>query len=171
MDPRDRIDEIRSQWQRERPDLDTAPMALIGRLHRLAARLTVELETVYRQYGLSEGEFDLLATLRREGAQAAVTPTELAERTMVTTGAITKRLDRLQAAGWVRRLPRGDDARGRLVVLTAAGHDLIDEAFAAHMANEKRLVSALAPADHGTLEGLLRSWSAGLNASHLVEPN
>ncbi|MHA3701055.1 MarR family winged helix-turn-helix transcriptional regulator [Jatrophihabitans sp. YIM 134969] len=167
MPTRDRVDEIRAQWRRERPDLDTSPMALIGRLHRLAARLTTELTAVYQQYGLSEGEFDLLATLRREGAPASVTPTELAARTMVTTGAVTKRLDRLEAAGWVQRLPRDEDGRGRVVVLTKAGRDLVDEAFTAHMANEKRLTSVLTSRERTALERLLRSWGEGLDGGTL----
>ena len=96
-----------AQWHRERPDLDVSPQGVIGRLHRLAARLTEELVAVYAEFGLGEGEFDVLATLRRSGAPYELTPGELAAGTMVTSGAVTKRVDRL-----VERGP-GDPAGGR----------------------------------------------------------
>ncbi|WP_073391961.1 MarR family winged helix-turn-helix transcriptional regulator [Jatrophihabitans endophyticus] len=170
MTSTDRVDEIRAQWRRERPDLDTAPMAVVARLHRLAGRLTAELVAGYRQFGLGEGEFDILATLRREGHGAGVSPIDLAERTMVTTGAVTKRLDRLEQAGWVRRTPHRDDGRGRLVVeLTETGRALIDEAYTAHMANEKRLVAGLRREDRRALERLLRTWADALDASERGE--
>lgn len=140
-------------------------MAVIGRLHRLAARLTAELTPVFRDFGLGEGEFDILATLRREGDGAELTPTDLADRTMVTTGAITKRLDRLESAGWVQRVPHPSDGRGRIVVLTDDGHAMIDEAFEMHMANERRLVKPLTRDERRQLETLLRTWAAGLDAS------
>src|SRR3954452_24666077 len=90
-----RVAETQAAWARERPDLDVSPQGVIGRLHRLAAHLTAELEVVYRRHGLSEGEFDVLATLRRSGAPYELAPGELAAQTMVTTGGLTKLIDRL----------------------------------------------------------------------------
>jgi len=148
------------QWLAERPDLDTTPMLVIARLHRLAGHLTDELVAVYAQYGLGEGEFDVLATLRRSGAPYELAPGELARHTMVTTGAVSKRIDRLEAAGLVSRRSSTEDGRGRFVALTAAGKDLIDEAFAAHMRNEARLLSVLEPWQRRTLEQLLTTWLA-----------
>jgi DNA-binding MarR family transcriptional regulator len=148
------------QWLAERPDLDTTPMLVIARLHRLAGHLTDELVTVYARYGLGEGEFDVLATLRRSGAPYELAPGELARHTMVTTGAVSKRIDRLEAAGLVSRRSSTEDGRGRFVALTDAGKDLIDEAFAAHMRNEARLLSALEPWQRRTLEQLLTAWLA-----------
>lgn len=154
----DRVARAQQQWMRERPDLDSTPMLVIARLHRLAAHLTAELLPVYAQFGLGEGEFDVLATLRRTGEPYELAPGELARFTMVTTGAISKRLDRLEAAGLVSRRPSEADGRGRYVALTTAGRELIDEAYTAHLRNEARLVGALSPADRATLEGLLSQW-------------
>lgn len=154
----DRVARAQQQWTRERPDLDSTPMLVIARLHRLAAHLTAELLPVYAQFGLGEGEFDVLATLRRTGEPYELAPGELARFTMVTTGAISKRLDRLEAAGLVSRRPSEADGRGRYVALTTAGRELIDEAYTAHLRNEARLVGALSPADRATLEGLLSQW-------------
>jgi DNA-binding MarR family transcriptional regulator len=103
----DQVDRIQAQWARERPDLDVGPQGVIGRLHRLANHLTAQLCVVYERFGLSEGEFDVLATLRRAGEPYELAPGALAEHTMVTTGAMTKRLDRLERNGLVTRRRRG----------------------------------------------------------------
>ncbi|GAB2934545.1 MarR family winged helix-turn-helix transcriptional regulator [Streptomyces heilongjiangensis] len=158
--PPDHIARIQAAWRRERPDLDVSPQGVIGRLHRLAALLTEELCTVYRRYGLSEGEFDVLAALRRAGAPFERAPGELAAHTMVTTGAMTKRLHRLEGAGLITRRRAADDGRGRVVALTPAGRELIDRAFTDHMRNEHRLLSALPPAETAALENLLTGWLA-----------
>ena len=167
-DPGDRVARIQAEWRRERPEIDVSPQGVIGRLHRLAGALTTELVAVYTQHGLGEGEFDVLATLRRSGAPFERAPGELAEHTMVTTGAMSKRIDRLEAAGLVTRRPAdravdgagGADGRRRLVALTPAGLRLIDAAFADHMANEQRLVAELDPADRIELERILTRWLA-----------
>jgi DNA-binding MarR family transcriptional regulator len=158
----DRVAAIQAQWRRERPDLDVAPQGVIGRLHRLADHLRDELVAVYREYGLGEGEFDVLATLRRAGAPYELAPGVLARHTMVTTGAMTKRIDRLETAGLVVRGPSDADGRGRVVRLTRAGMELIDEAFTAHIRNEARLVAALSPDDRAGLERLLTTWLAAI---------
>jgi DNA-binding MarR family transcriptional regulator len=155
----DRVARIQAEWARERPDVDTGPQGVIGRLHRIANHLTGELSRLYAEYGLSEGEFDVLAALRRAGAPYERAPGEIALHTMVTTGAVTKRVDRLEQAGLVRRRRSDADGRGRVVRLTPAGRRLIDEAFAAHMANEQRLLNeALTPAQAEQLERLLAAW-------------
>lgn len=159
----DRVDDIQAQWARERPEIDVTPLALVARLHRLSARLTDELTTVYRRFGLSEGEFDILATLRRSGGSFEVAAGELATQTMVTTGAVSKRVDRLEKAGLVQRRHSADDARGRLVRLTIAGRELIDEAFSAHMVNEARLIRGLSGEQRREMEGLLRRWADSLD--------
>lgn len=154
----DRVSEIQAEWRRERPDVDVAPQGVIGRVHRLAAHLTAELVDVYSRFGLGEGEFDVLATLRRSGDPFELAPSELAGHTMVTTGAMTKRLDRLESAGLVVRRAAGGDGRRRVVALTPSGITLIDEAFAAHMANEARLLAGLAADDRAALERILSHW-------------
>lgn len=156
----DHVARIQIEWARERPDVDVSPQGVIGRLHRLGSHLTEELCVAYRRHGLSEGEFDVLATLRRAGAPFERAPGELARFTMVTTGAMTKRIDRLQEGGLVTRRPATDDGRGRVVALTEAGRALIDRAFTDHMRNERRLVDVLPADERAQLERLLTSWLA-----------
>ncbi|SEE70675.1 DNA-binding transcriptional regulator, MarR family [Streptomyces sp. 3213] len=158
--PPDRVARIQADWRRERPDLDVTPQGVIGRLHRLAGHLTEELSLVYGRYGLSEGEFDVLCALRRAGEPFERAPGELAAHTMVTTGAMTKRIDRLERAGLVTRRRSADDQRGRIVALTHPGRELIDRAFTDHMRNEHRLLGLLTPGEAEELEGLLAAWLA-----------
>lgn len=158
----DRLDLVQAAWRRERPDLDPSPQGVIGRLHRVAGHLTEELVAVYREHGLSEGDFDVLATLRRAGAPFERTAGDLAAHTLVTSGGMTKRIDRLESAGLVRRRVSDEDARGRVVALTDAGRDVIDAAFTDHLANEHRLLGALDPADVAVLQEVLTRWLARL---------
>ena len=143
------------QWRAERPELDTSPILVIGRIHRIAAALTPELVTVYSRHGLGEGEFDVLATLRRQGAPHALSPGELGERTMVSSGAVTKRVDRLQARGLVERRPSASDLRSTRVVLTRKGRRVIDAAMDEHVVNEARLLAGLDPDERAALGDLL----------------
>lgn len=158
--PLDHVARIQAEWSRERPDLDVSPQGVIGRLHRLGGLLTEELCVVYRRFGLSEGEFDVLAALRRAGEPFERAPGELAVHTMVTTGAMTKRIDRLERDGLVTRRRAAGDGRGRVVALTQAGRELIDQAFTEHMRNERRLLDALTRDEAAALEPLLTAWLA-----------
>lgn len=158
----DHVDRVQAQWRAERPEIDTSPMGVIARLHRIADALRGELLTLYREHGLGEGEFDILATLRRSGAPFELTPSELAQQTMVTTGAVSKRLDRLETTGFVTRRENLEDARGRVVALTPQGRDTIDRAYEAHMRNEARLLDHFSAAEREQLRGLLRSWALKL---------
>ncbi|MEU5694104.1 MarR family transcriptional regulator [Actinosynnema sp. NPDC020468] len=166
--PKDRVARIQAEWARERPDVDVSPQGVIGRLHRLAGLLTEELRVVFRRHGLGEGEFDVLAALRRAGEPFERAPGELALHTMVTTGAITKRIDRLERDGLVTRRAAEGDARRRVVALTDAGRDVFDQAFGEHMANERRLLAALSPADARALESILTGWLAHFEAPRVV---
>lgn len=158
---RDRVDGIQAEWRRERPDIDVAPQGVIGRLHRLAQSLTLELVKVYEAHGLAEIDFDILCTLRRAGSPFARRPAELARSTMITTGGISKRLDRLEAQGLIERTkPSGGDGRATRVQLTAEGRRRIDAAFTDHMANERRLLDQIPAADQAELESILRAWLA-----------
>lgn len=156
--PPDRVAEIQREWRRERPDLDPSPQGVIGRLHRIALELTERLVAVYGRFGLSEGEFDVLATLRRAGAPFERPAGELADHTLVTTGGLTKRVDRLAARGLVERRVEASDARKRLVRLTPEGRELIDRAIAAHLDNERSLLDDLGAADTAALEPILTRW-------------
>jgi DNA-binding MarR family transcriptional regulator len=160
----DRVAEIQREWRRERPDLDPSPQGVIGRLHRVALELTERLVAVYGQFGLSEGEFDVLATLRRAGEPYERAAGELADHTLVTTGGLTKRVDRLAARGLVERRVEASDARKRLVRLTPEGRDLIDRAIAAHLANEHRILDELGRTDAAALEPILTRWLRVLDA-------
>lgn len=158
---RDAVDRITAQWRRERPDLDSTPMEVIGRISRASALLQRELERVFAQHGLAGGDFDVLATLRRSGRP--VTPGDLSRSTMVTTGGMTKLLDRLEARGLIRREADPRDRRGRLVVLTDDGRALVDRAVEAHLENEQRLLADLSGPKREQLASLLRQLLLALD--------
>jgi len=161
-DQPDHVARIQAAWAQERPDVDVRPQGVIGRLHRVAGLLTEQLCLVYHRYGLSEGEFDVLAALRRAGEPYERAPGELAAHTMVTTGAMTKRIDRLERSGLVTRRRSADDGRGRVVALTRAGRELFDRAFTDHMVGERRLLDTLSPQEAEQLEALLTAWLSRL---------
>ncbi len=154
----DHVDRVLAQWRTERQDLDVAPMGMIGRLKRLHDRLLRELDKVYSAHGLNPASFDVLATLRRAGAPYALSPSELIEWTMVTSGTMTNRLDRLEAAGLIERRRNPDDGRGSVVALTDKGFRLIDTVVTEHVANQKRLVSGLTQETRQQLDRGLREW-------------
>ena len=158
----DHAQHVVDQWASERPELDASPILVIGRIHRLAIALDIELLRVYSAHGLGDGDFDVLATLRRGGAPYALTPSQLMERTMVTSGAVTKRVDRLEALGLVERRASTDDGRSRIVVLTRSGRRLIDRAMPEHLANEARLLAGLTADERTQLAGLLGRLSEQL---------
>jgi DNA-binding MarR family transcriptional regulator len=158
----DHAQRVVDQWASERPDLDASPVLVIGRLHRVGLALTAELVKVYDDFGLGEGDFDVLATLRRSGEPYELTPTDLMEQTMVTSGAVTKRLDRLERAGLVERRVSTDDRRSRIVALTSRGRELMDRAAEAHFANEARLLEPLTSRERATLAGLLAKLGSSL---------
>lgn len=159
-DPTDAVDRITAQWRRERPDLDCTPMEVIGRITRVSALIQRELERVFALHGLTGGDFDVLATLRR--SEGPLTPGELSHSTMVTTGGMTKRLDRLEALDLIRRQPDPNDRRGRLIALTDEGRALIDRAVEAHLQNEERLLADLPAAKRDQLVALLRELLTAL---------
>ncbi|MER8820341.1 MarR family transcriptional regulator [Mesorhizobium sp. M0991] len=160
----DRAAKAIEQWKKERPDLDVSPMAVLGRLNEAASLISRErLAPLFASYGLQSGEFDVLATLRRSGPPYALTPTALYEATMVTSGAMTNRLDRLEKSGLIKRGPHPDDRRGIVVQLTGKGLALIDEAVAAHVANEHQILSGLARPEQTMLARLLEKLIASLS--------
>jgi DNA-binding MarR family transcriptional regulator len=159
---KDGVDLILEQWERERPDLDHSPIGVIGRVSRLARELEARLEPVYREHGLEPGWHDVLAPLRRAGPPYRLRPSEFSGSLMLTSSGTTKRLDRLEQAGLIKRDPDPTDRRGVLITLTPAGVELIDGLTAAHMANEARLLSPLSEAERDRLAGLLRKLQLGL---------
>jgi DNA-binding MarR family transcriptional regulator len=170
MTDTDGVDAILEQWHRERPDLDTSPIAVIGRISRLSREIERRLEPVYAASGLEPGWYDVLATLRRAGPPYRLRPTDFAATLMLTTSGTTKRLDRLEAAGYVTREPDPADRRGVLIALTPQGRSLVDTAAAKHLANEQRLLSGMTGAEQRQLAGLLRKLSITLPPQEKDEP-
>ncbi|GAA3048772.1 MarR family transcriptional regulator [Kitasatospora albolonga] len=159
----DHVDQVLAQWAAQRPDLDVSPMAVIGRLKQLTARVEGELKRTFAAHGLDTPSFDVLATLRRNGPEHPLTPAELMRSMMVTSGAVTQRLDRLQERGLIRRTPSPTDGRVVLVALTEAGLTLVDETLPDHLATEQRLLAPLPTADRDQLATLLRTLLEGLD--------
>lgn len=159
---KDGVDAILEQWARERPDLDVSPMGIIGRISRLERKLDPALSSVFRQFGLERWSFDVLATLRRSGHPYELTPTQLFNRLMLTSGAITYRIDEMLKAGLVQRTPDPADRRGVRIRLTRLGLRRIDEAVAAHVENERWLLQHLPSRQRALLASLLRRLLLGL---------
>ncbi|WVT73459.1 MarR family transcriptional regulator [Sinorhizobium chiapasense] len=156
----DRVDRILAQWHRERPDLDVSAMGLLGRLSRLSTHIDREIEKTFAERGLSASSFDVLATLRRSGPPYRLSPGELLDTTMVSSGTMTNRIDQLEKAGLVERIANPEDRRSVIITLTEEGLRRVDEAATAHVANQHRVVSELSPEERATLDRLLRKYLA-----------
>lgn len=152
----DHVDEILEQWNRERPNIDVSAMAIIGRLTRLEKLIRPRLNEEFARHDLESWEFDVLATLVRNGEPHQLTPGELLKSMMITSGAMTNRLDRLESRGFVKRIKSPTDGRQVLVTLTSKGLEKADLALAGHAANELALVAKLEPTQRSQLVELLR---------------
>ena len=161
-EPMDHVDHILAQWRSERPDLDVAPMGLLGRLHRLSTHLGREVEAVLLKHGLSSSAFDVLATLRRAGSPYRLSPGDLLAMTMVSSGTMTNRIDQLEKAGLVERINNPEDRRSVLIALTDKGFAVVDEAVTAHVANQHRLIAAVSEDDRREFNRLLKVFLADL---------
>lgn len=159
MEP-DTVDRLLAQWLRVRPDLEPTPMRTSGRLLRVAKILEQRTESVLRPFGLSLWQFDVLATLRREDRD--LSPGELLAATLLTSGAMTHRLDRLEGAGLVERRANPEDRRGVRVRLTRAGRELVDRAVAARFEEASRIESLLEEEEAASLARLLARIERGL---------
>lgn len=156
----DAVDKILAQWNRERPDLDVGPMGLLGRLGRLRSHVARETDAEFAKYGLNSSSFDVLATLRRSGAPYRLSPSELMETMMITSGTMTNRIDQLEKAGLVERLDNPDDRRGVIIGLTEEGLKRVEAAVTDHVANQHRLLESLETKDRQALDALLRKLLA-----------
>lgn len=168
----DAVDAIVAQWARERPELDTAPMAIFGRVFRIGRVAGDAATAAYARHGITRGDFDVLASLRRAGEPFALSPTQLTATLMLTSGGVTGRVDRLEAAGLVRRSPDPDDRRALVVSLTPEGRRLVDEAVTAGLEAQHALVAGLPPERRALLADLLRDLLASSEAglSRLPRP-
>lgn len=153
----DEVDRLVEAWRTERPDLDVRPLQVLSRVSRLARHLDRARRAVFVAHDLESWEFDVLTALRRAGAPYELSPGRLLRATLVTSGTMTNRIDRLAAAGLVERHPDPQDKRGVLVRLTGAGLTRVDAAFADLLAREETILAGLTPAQHDALAGLLRT--------------
>jgi DNA-binding MarR family transcriptional regulator len=154
---RDLVDRILRQWRRELPDLDTSPMSVIARISRLSRILERRIALVLAEYDLNESQFGVLAALRRAGSPYCLSPTALYSSLLISSGAMTNRLDRLTDAGLVRRIPDPNDRRSTLVQLTPKGLRVIEEAVSAHSENEQKLLAPLGRSERKALSEHLRT--------------
>jgi len=161
---RDEVDDLVAAWQAERPDLDVQPLQVLSRVSRLARHLDRARRSAFAGHGLEPWEFDVLAALRREGPPYELSPGALLRTTLVTSGTMTNRVDRLEQAGLVRRRPDPHDKRGILVTLTEAGQTRVDAALASLLEAEQALLAGLPEGSRRTLAGLLRVLLAPLDA-------
>ncbi|SEG99840.1 DNA-binding transcriptional regulator, MarR family [Nonomuraea solani] len=152
----DHVDLVLRQWGAQRPDLDVSPMGVLGRLSRLQQVVSAEQRRTFAAHGLDTASFDVLATLRRSDPPHRLTPNELMRASMVTSGAVTQRLDRLESRGLVVRTPSESDGRGVHVTLTEEGRALIDRVLPDHLDTEQRLLAALPEEERQALAGTLR---------------
>ena len=161
MENEDRINVLIEQWKRIRPELDPVPMRTSGRLLRLAKLVERRTEAVLRPFGISLWHFDMLATLRRSNCD--MSPGELLEATMLTSGAMTNRLDRLEGIGLIARRPDPNDRRGVRVHLTSKGQELVDRAIEARFAEAARIEALLEADEAATLSDLLCKLERGVD--------
>jgi DNA-binding MarR family transcriptional regulator len=152
----DEIDRIVAEWNRERPDLDVSPTHTLQRITRVSILQGVAFARVFAPHGISFGEYLVLAALYRAGPPYRMSPTRLFNAVILSSGAMTNRIDRLEADGLVERGPDPNDRRGRLVALTDRGRELVEASVTDHLENEERLLGALDAGEREQLAALLR---------------
>ncbi|MGL5858120.1 MAG: MarR family winged helix-turn-helix transcriptional regulator [Angustibacter sp.] len=160
----DEVDRIIEAWRRERPDLDVEPLAVLSRVSRLARHLDLARRAAFTDHGLEGWEFDVLSALRRAGRPYQLSPGQLVTQTLVTSGTMTNRVDRLAARQLVERSPDPRDRRGVLVRLTPRGRRTVDAAFGGLLDRERSLLRDLDTADYRRLADLLRRLVAPFDA-------
>ena len=160
----DEVDRLVGAWARERPDLDVRPLEVLSRVTRLARHLDRARRTSFAAHDLDLWEFDVLAALRRAGRPYVLSPGQLVDQTMVTSGTMTNRVDRLETRGLVQRLPDPADRRGVHVRLTPRGKERVDSALADLLHRERDLLRGLSRNDQDALSTLLRKLVAPFEA-------
>lgn len=152
----DYVDRLRAEWRDQLPDLDTTPVAVVNRVQRLAGVFSRELSAFFAEHGLSDGGFAVLSALRRAGPPFRRSPGDLHRSLLLSSAAMTNRLDRLETSGLVRRISDPDDRRALLVELTEEGRARVEDVARRHVANEARLLEPLTAAERDRLAELLR---------------
>ena len=154
----DAIDRVVEQWAKEKPELETEPMAMMGRIMRIAKYMETRVAELHKKYDMKLGEFDVLATLRRSGKPYKLTPSELIGSMMLTSGAMTNRLDKLEAKGLISREHSKEDRRSVSVQLTKDGLILIDQMMIEHVEMQKKLVKSMSASQKKNTNQLLKTW-------------
>jgi DNA-binding MarR family transcriptional regulator len=165
--PDDEVGRIVAAWNRELPDLDVSPLEVFSRVTRLAKHLDLARRTIFASYELESWEFDVLSALRRQGPPYRASPGVLVTETLVTSGTMTNRIDRLEGRSLVRRLPSPDDRRGVLVELTEEGRSRVEDALVALLDAERALVVGLPDAQVRSLASLLQQVLAPFDATRV----
>lgn len=158
----DQIDRIIAEWQHSQPSLDTTPLAVLGRIARLMGYFEQVRDAVLAQHQLKYGEFDVLLTLRRQGEPYTLSPSQLSQSLLLTSGGISKRIDKLENAGLVERLPDDADRRGVMIRLSASGLAKVDQALTPHTNAQLDLLAHLPASDQQALAALLQRWLTAL---------
>jgi DNA-binding MarR family transcriptional regulator len=166
--PSDEVDELVAAWQRQRPELDVSPLQVLSRISRLAKHLDIARRGAFSDHGLESWEFDVLSALRRQGAPFQLTPGALLRATLVTSGTMTNRIDRLTEAGLVRREPDPRDRRGVLVTLTQDGRERVDAALTDLVSREQQFLASLGESERKQLADLLRTMLVPFDAQNGV---
>lgn len=156
------VSRVIAQWEQADPSVDVSPIGVIGRVHSIADWLTEQRVSLYAKYSLGAGEFDVLAALLRAGEPYEMSPSALADWTLVSSGAVTKRVDRCLEQGWVTRRSGQGDGRSRVIALTPEGKALIDVVWSASNSRIHELVSGLDREERDQLAALLDKWSRSL---------
>lgn len=161
----DEVDELVAAWRVQRPDLDVEPLQVLSRVSRLARHLDIARRGAFASHGLEAWEFDVLSALRRAGPPFQLTPGALLRATLVTSGTMTNRIDRLAARGLVRREPDPRDRRGVLVTLTVRGQEVVDAALTDLLGREQALLAGLSDDQRIQLADMLRTLLAPFDAN------
>ena len=159
----DVIDQLLAAWRETRPDLDPAALGVVGRVIVLAQHLEESVERALAKHNLTLGQFDILATLRRNGTRGGLTPSQLLESVLLSSGGMTARLDKLEAAGLIIRTPDAEDRRMVVIELTPKGKRVIDAATITRFAEATGSLPPLDAQEMQMLAGLLRRWLSSLN--------
>jgi len=160
----DEVDRLVAAWRRERPDLDVSPMEVLSRVSRLATHLDRARKQAFAEHGLEPSEFDVLSALRRAGEPYRLSPGQLVQETLVTSGTMTHRVDRLVSKDLVDRTPDPDDRRGVQVQLTPKGRTAVDGALDALLSSERELLAGLGAKDRSAVASALRILSLPFDA-------
>jgi DNA-binding MarR family transcriptional regulator len=165
----DFVDHVLEQWQAEHPELDHSPVAIFGRLSRVARAAEARMATDYARHGIDAGTYDVIATLRRTGAPYTLTARELQSGAMITSSAVAQRLNKLERLGLVTRRANTQDARVTDVTLTATGLTLIEDALPDHLETERAMLTALSDTERAHLASLLAALAASIDQAQSVD--